>query len=939
MVNSLLSRCAALSIVTLFLAGALGAGTAAGERASARASDQEPNDSQANAIPITSGEVVEGTLMLNPTNDYYDYYKIDVPYGKVLNASLYLIDYDDANPGKYDFSLYLYVAGSYWYIDNSSTKNRWESVIGVQYTNPAGTAAMYVTVMWGSNNQGGRYALSASVSDATVYSGGNATGALDNKGPNGRAAYKLDPGPSDDRRVLATLKTPATGNFSMHLYNIWPVDNTWNLHNESWLNVAGHTQQAIISGCGGTWYAIIKDIRGNGTYTFSVEDLGWALDGNNLPSKATLVRDDDAHQEFVDQGADWVDWWMVDAKTNRSIDEAYCAPVPGTYDNWTTFNFSAWDKDLRYLTGASFYGNQVSTLRNITVKYDGPVYFTMRAMSRWAWGEQNFVPARCWYKLSFELPNDPPILSGPLPEVRLLEDTSDDSLVLSAHVTDPDNDTLTYAIFGSGYHSRPRMNATTGRLNITPEPNWFGSELIRFRATDDGPGFRFIDFNTTVVVEPVNDPPIATGSVEDLTVAEEVVAVTPDVVALFKDVDDPAANLTITLKISGSDTHPPNSTLPMQYDAGTRTYRLGPARQFFGTYQLQLACTDRHTGTIPAEVRFNLTVVHKNHAPALSAGIADPTVIVLEERGNSSALVVADLFSDLDAPSDYAGDTLNYTITGMSNLTVTVSPNGRLVIDTGDHQYLPGRGYEERLLVTAKDRAGLKATLNITVRINALDDPPFIHSYQPDSLDFSTREGKKEVFRVSAADPDTSELTYTWSLDGTRDRSQTGSTYQFQPDYKMGGTVHTLRVVVSDGTNNATVDWNVNVLDVNRLPVVTITQPTNFTKFKKGEFITFSAEARDEDGDNLTYTWRDGAGKLLGTGLTISTDKLDAGTQTVRLEVSDGKGSVYVDVVVAIAKPAAKPAAKGFIPGFSTAAASAAAALAMVAVGVARRRE
>jgi hypothetical protein len=112
----------------------------------------------------------------------------------------------------------------------------------------------------------------------------------------------------------------------------------------------------------------------------------------------------------------------------------------------------------------------------------------------------------------------------------------------------------------------------------------------------------------------------------------------------------------------------------------------------------------------------------------------------------------------------------------------------------------------------------------------------------------------------------------------------------------------------------------------------------NFTKFKKGEFITFTAEARDEDGDNLTCTWRDGAGKVLGTGTVISTDRLEAGTQTVRLEVSDGKGSVYCDVVVMIAKPATSSSGKGFIPGFGTAAAVAAAASAIVAVGVARRR-
>ena len=143
--------------------------------------------------------------------------------------------------------------------------------------------------------------------------------------------------------------------------------------------------------------------------------------------------------------------------------------------------------------------------------------------------------------------------------------------------------------------------------------------------------------------------------------------------------------------------------------------------------------------------------------------------------------------------------------------------------------------------------------------------------------------------------------------------------------------------MVSDGANNATVEWTVDIIDVNRLPAGTITQPVNYTKFKKGEFVTFTVEARDEDGDALNCTWRDGSGKVLGTGSTISTDRLEAGTHTVRLEISDGKASVYLDVVVAVAKPATPAPSKGFIPGFSALAAAAAAAAALVVSARCRR--
>src|SRR5512137_942549 len=98
-------RFAILSVVALFLGGALGPALAAPSPeggSSGRASDLEPNDSMATAVALAPDEVVEGSIMLNPTNDYMDYYKISVPYGKVLNASLYMVDYDPADPGKYD---------------------------------------------------------------------------------------------------------------------------------------------------------------------------------------------------------------------------------------------------------------------------------------------------------------------------------------------------------------------------------------------------------------------------------------------------------------------------------------------------------------------------------------------------------------------------------------------------------------------------------------------------------------------------------------------------------------------------------------------------------------------------------------------------------------------------------------------------------------------
>ena len=178
-------------------------------------------------------------------------------------------------------------------------------------------------------------------------------------------------------------------------------------------------------------------------------------------------------------------------------------------------------------------------------------------------------------------------------------------------------------------------------------------------------------------------------------------------------------------------------------------------------------------------------------------------------------------------------------------------------------------------------------------------------------------EGQKKTFSVTPTDPDTdiSRITYQWYLDGNRIPNANGAMYTYTPDFSTGGKTVKLRVAVSDGTSNTSKEWEFSVKDVNRIPTGAIKSPANFTKFKKGAWITFAAEGSDIDNDNLTYIWRNQAGAEIGRGQTFTTKNLPVGTQTIKLEISDGKGttSTSVDVIITNAAPPAKS------PGFETA--------------------
>ncbi len=945
MSKSLLSRPLAVLPVLLFVFQALAAGAGAGApegAASPRGGDIEPNDRWQDAIPIAGDEMIDGTLLTNPTVDREDWYIIDVPFNKVINVSLYHVDYNDNDSGEHNFHLELV---NY---DSSYTTYRWENVIGTQFWSGT-TGSFYIRVVINYTDQPftphtlpGRYSMSAHFSDPLIYNGASVNGNLSVYGSHAQELYKVNTPPGDDQVWKVWLQSPATGAFSVSAYHIWAYDGSWWLRNSSQRMVLGARQECRYSGLGNAWYFVASAMLGNGTYTLSTEFAANAPDSDNFPSGAVKITDLSPHSGFCDQGVDWVDWWKVDARAGKAITEAYLTFTPGLYEQGSYFHLSVWDRNLAYLAGdwmPQQAGGYYARVPDITVGYDGPVYFAVRALVCYPSGATDFVPSRGWYKINIGLPNEPPQYSGGLPIVVMPEDTADESINLSTVVTDPDGNNITYALVGSAYHTRPKLNATTGQVTLTPERDWSGAEKLRFKVTDDGPGNKAIEINTTVIVEPVNDPPYLKGMLDDIYLNEDAEGRTADISQIFGDVDDQPENLTYGVRVVQQNTHPPGASISLTWDGLRNVFRLGPARLQWGAYMLEVSCTDGHPGTVEAKTAFNLTVTHRNHDPSVVPGTPDPTILEVREHEKNSQLSVADVFMDSDLPKDYANDSLNITVTGMQRLSAKIV-DGLLVIDSGTEQYTPGSVYEERLVITAKDRYGRTAVLNVTARVVPVDDPPVIVSFSPEDTEVTALENTKVSFRVTATDNDTADLTYAWYRNGIREPGRGGTSLVFLPDFTMGGSVHVIKVVVSDARTERSVVWNVTVTDLNRAPAGSIRSPVNFTKARVGTFVTFIGDGRDDDQDNLTYIWRNATGAELGRGQTFSTDKLPEGALVIRLEITDGKANATAECTVIIykQKSGGGGGSGGIIPGFEAAAVVAAAAIAIVAVGAWRRK-
>jgi len=92
-------------------------------------------------------------------------------------------------------------------------------------------------------------------------------------------------------------------------------------------------------------------------------------------------------------------------------------------------------------------------------------------------------------------------------------------------------------------------------------------------------------------------------------------------------------------------------------------------------------------------------------------------------------------------------------------------------------------------------------------------------------------------------------------------------------------------------TNNTTQNIYVDsTSSINQPPTASIFSPSNGSTFTTLDTISFNgSQSSDPDGDALSYEWSSSKDGVLGTTATLS-KKLSAGSHTISLKVSDGKG-------------------------------------------------
>jgi hypothetical protein len=192
----------------------------------------------------------------------------------------------------------------------------------------------------------------------------------------------------------------------------------------------------------------------------------------------------------------------------------------------------------------------------------------------------------------------------------------------------------------------------------------------------------------------------------------------------------------------------------------------------------------------------------------------------------------------------------------------------------------------------------VEVTENITITVNPVNRAPTLDPIANKSVN----EGTRLAFSITGSDPDGDKLNYTAAnLPSGASFDPNTRIFAWTPNYSQAGT-YSLQFQVSDGALLASQALSINVVNVNRAPILNSIGNKNA---KVSTLITFTITGSDPDGNALTYS---ASGLPAGASFNAATrvfawtpKSTQSGTFTnLRFQVSDGALNAYETISITV---------------------------------------
>ncbi|UCC94134.1 MAG: hypothetical protein JSW25_05595 [Thermoplasmata archaeon] len=854
-----------------------------------------------------------------------DWWKFNVSGGQLVQINFRKYDrFNDFEPpfegGTYLMNYRVYDAGLnevYRYsrtYDNPPNdlhrRDMWSHVV------PDGTIGPYYVWVFVATNQNRDHAyywMNVSVEDVgDMNTVSHFSGTLDVN-----ASYTADYDPIDMFKVdltagpttadMVTLdfsKTEADVDLVLEVWEVLPFGSgeNWHMVNRTTSGLAVDIPVKFVADHTGTYLVrITRDFWNTGStnYTLDVSIGSKAHDGDNLPDDGMeILHVQKLRDRTIEMGYDTHDWYKVQVLAGDMIFKVEVDINDPDAEFGLGYEVVVYNETGRMLWAGSSVRSGPSYFDSITVPpsgtttiFDFDEVLYVRFSADAGVTDRGFEGFRSKYDINFVLTNRVPELIVPFNGTYEWDEDGGINLFLDSHFYDPDGDKMEYFLLNrtSGWSYDVAGLTYWGWMNITSPPDWSGNETWTLKAQDEGQTGNdhriFIDF--TFIVHPVPDLPISNGSLYRQIDEEETT--TADLRKLFYDVDDgPGGVITFGYTDTGV------TEVEVVLDEVTGAVELIPGPDVFGDFTFEFFAVDDND--VPVTGTIDLRVIGINDIPRITAPIE---TVQMYEGGDEVEVDMSLYFHDVD------GEALTYTylVPTADQAFINVYHKNNVITEHRVVIELIDDGYYGAILVnvTCKDEEDTLVKQNMLIVVSNVPDPPSI-DYFPVGNPSPIEETDSITFKVTdVLDADLPEFglhTYTWYFDDVLVPDFNESEFSYTPGYDDAGT-HTVRVIVTDPSGLEAIQepvWTFQVTDKNRVPTVSITAET--LTIDEGDKIIMTADGTDEDGDELTYNWYligGGEDKLLGTGMTLETKDLKAGSRMVEVVVTDGKGGEATD--------------------------------------------